>query len=202
MKKILLIDAGGLSIERFNEIIKTSGELNHTLTQFAKDYFIDHHWEVKETYIKDGYDVAKEIEKFLWADVIVYQTPIWWMSVPWGLKKYMDDVYVQNFFYKNDGRTSQDSDHNYGTGGLLNNKHFYISATFNAPKHAFTAENDFFRHDPELKKLFFWFELAQEFLGIKPLKHFMVNNVIKNPDIKKYLNEYKEHLDMIVLKLL
>ena len=28
--------------------------------------------------------------EFVWADVIIYHTPIWWFQVPNGFKKYID----------------------------------------------------------------------------------------------------------------
>jgi modulator of drug activity B len=47
--------------------------------------------DVKVTHIDAGYDVAEEVAKFLWADVIIYQMPGWWMGAPWTVKKYIDE---------------------------------------------------------------------------------------------------------------
>ncbi len=55
----------------------------------------NHH--VKTTTIQDGYNIKEEQDKFLWADVVIYQTPIYWFSVPGLFKTYMDEVY-ESFF--------------------------------------------------------------------------------------------------------
>ena len=63
--------------------------------------------EIRETRIDDGYDTDTEVEKFLWADVIVYQMPGWWMGAPWTLKRYIDEVFTAGHgsLYASDGRT-------------------------------------------------------------------------------------------------
>ena len=38
--------------------------------------------------------LSSEIEKYLWADTVIYQMPGWWMGEPWILKKYIDDVFT------------------------------------------------------------------------------------------------------------
>ncbi|MDV3444045.1 NAD(P)H-dependent oxidoreductase, partial [Pseudomonas otitidis] len=37
---------------------------------------------------------AEELQKFLWADVIVWQMPGWWMGAPWTVKRYIDEVFT------------------------------------------------------------------------------------------------------------
>ena len=34
------------------------------------------------------------MQKFLWADVVIYQMPGWWMGAPWTVKKYLDEVFT------------------------------------------------------------------------------------------------------------
>ena len=72
----------------------------------------NHH--VKTTTIQDGYNIKEEQDKFLWADVVIYQTPIYWFSVPGLFKTYMDEVYEYGLFFKGADE--------YGTGGLLKRK--------------------------------------------------------------------------------
>ncbi len=96
------------------------GELNRSLHAMASDLLAEQH-ENEKTIIEDGYDVASEVEKFLWADVVVYQMPAWWMGAPWTVKKYMDEVLIAGHgaLFANDGRTRDDPSKQYGTGGYL-----------------------------------------------------------------------------------
>ena len=41
------------------------------------------------------------------------------------------------------------------------------------------------------------FHKANEFLGMTRLPTFICNDVIKNPQIEKYLPQYKAHLDSV-----
>ncbi|MGQ7155828.1 NAD(P)H-dependent oxidoreductase, partial [Escherichia coli] len=71
---------------------------------------------------QDGYNIKEEQDTFLWADVVIYQTPIYWFSVPGLFKTYMDEVYEYGLFFKGADE--------YGTGGLLTNDIFYIFLLF------------------------------------------------------------------------
>ena len=62
-----------------------TGKLNCTLFREIVDTLMPHH-EVKSTIVELGYSVEEEIEKYRWADIIIYQTPINWFSVPCLLK--------------------------------------------------------------------------------------------------------------------
>src|SRR3954451_12494045 len=44
-------------------------------------------------------DVKAEIEKLLWADVLILQFPLWWFSMPAILKGWVDRVYACGFAY-------------------------------------------------------------------------------------------------------
>jgi Flavodoxin-like fold len=82
--------------------------------------------EVRLTEIKNGYDIGEEVEKHLWADVIITQSPVYWFGNPWIYKKYIDEVFnaglLQQKMVANDGRTSSDPTKQYGTGGLMQGK--------------------------------------------------------------------------------
>jgi putative NADPH-quinone reductase len=95
--------------------------------------------DVKTTFIDEGYDVAEEVAKFLWADVIIYQMPGWWMGAPWTVKKYIDEVFTEGHgsLYASDGRTRSDASQKYGSGGLIQGKQYMLSLTWNAPQQAF-----------------------------------------------------------------
>ena len=44
-------------------------------------------FEVRHTHVMDEYDALEEVEKHRWADVVILQSPVNWMGVPWLAKK-------------------------------------------------------------------------------------------------------------------
>jgi putative NADPH-quinone reductase len=104
MKKVLFINGG-------KQFAHSEGRYNATLHEAALGFMDRAGFDVKQTFIDGGYDVAEEVQKFLWADVIVWQMPGWWMGAPWTVKKYIDEVFTEGYgsLYANDGRTRSDS---------------------------------------------------------------------------------------------
>ncbi|MBE2983828.1 NAD(P)H-dependent oxidoreductase [Campylobacter sp. RM9344] len=189
--KILLINGG----KKFGH---SEGRLNQTLHEVAKEHLRAMGHEIKECVIDAGYNIEEEIEKFLWMDVVIWQMPGWWMGEPWIVKKYMDDVFTAGHgkLYASDGRHRTAPTKDYGTGGLLNGKKHMLSLTWNAPIEAFTDKNEFFE-GVGVDGVYLHFRKANEFLGIKPLESFICNDVIKMPDVSKFINDYKSHLSKI-----
>lgn len=188
---ILLINGG----QKFGH---SAGQLNRTLHDIALAHLATLGHQVKETQIEEGYDINEEIEKFIWADTIIYQMPGWWMMMPWKVKKYMDEVYTYGHgkLYENDGRTRHDPSKQYGSGGLLQGKQYMISMTWNAPIEAFNEFGNFF-DGRGVDGVYFAFHKSQQFLGLSQLPTFMTNNVIKEPNIEKDIVEYKAHLTKV-----
>ncbi len=188
MKKILLING----MKQFGH---SEGRLNDTLHKEAKNFLEEKQFNVKETVIESGYDNETEIEKILWADVIIYQMPGCWMGAPWTVKKWMDEVFTYGHgkLYTSDGRTRSDASKKYGSGGLLQGKHYMLSLTWNAPLEAFTDENQFF-HGAGVDGVYLPFHKANQFLALSPLKTFICNDVIKEPKVDEYISNYKNHL--------
>lgn len=139
MKKILLLNGG-------KQFAHSEGRLNATLHEAAIAHLDRAGFDVRQTFIDGGYDVQEEVEKFLWADVVIYQMPGWWMGAPWTVKKYIDDVFTAGHgsLYANDGRTRSDHSQKYGSGGLVHGKQYMLSLTWNAPQQAFDDPSDFF----------------------------------------------------------
>lgn len=176
----------------------SGGRLNTILHSTAVNHLESSGYNVNETHIDNGYDIHDEVDKFLWADIIIYQMPGWWMMVPWKMKKYMDDVYTfgQGKLYENDGRTRSDPNKQYGTGGLLSGKKYMLSVTWNAPVEAFGEFGNFF-DARGVDGVYFAFHKSQQFLGMSGLPTFMVNDVIKEPAVERFITEYKCHLNTI-----
>ena len=78
MKKILLLNGG-------KKFAHSDGRYNATLHDAAVAVLDRAGIDVNVTHIDEGYDVAEEVAKFLWADVIIYQMPGWWMGAPWKI---------------------------------------------------------------------------------------------------------------------
>ena len=83
MKKVLILNG-----HQYYDVV-AKGELTQTYIDKANDFFLKHGFEVKHTNIEKGYNVEEECEKFQWADYVLFQYPVYWMSVPWIAKKYM-----------------------------------------------------------------------------------------------------------------
>lgn len=188
MKNILLINGA----KSFGH---SQGKLNQTLHECAYETLKQLDCEIKQTFIDKGYDIQEEVQKILKSDVIIYQMPGWWMGEPWIVKKYIDEVFTAGYgvFYQNDGRSHLYPTRNYGKGGLLQNKKYLFSLTWNAPIEAFINKDDFFE-GVGVDGVYLHLHKAHQFLGMQALPTFICNDVIKNPQIDKYLKEYKAFL--------
>ena len=173
----------------------SGGRLNDTLHARAVQVFKGFGYTVDETVIAKGYDNAQEVQKYLPADVVVYQMAGWWMGVPWPVKKYIDDVFTAGHgsLYRNDGRSRTNPSQNYGTGGMLENKRYMLSVTWNAPLEAFNEFGNFF-DGRGVEGVYYTFHKAQQFIGLKALPTFIANDVEKAPDVPATLVAYEAHL--------
>ncbi|MGK9067023.1 NAD(P)H-dependent oxidoreductase [Stutzerimonas chloritidismutans] len=192
MTNILLLNGG----KRFAH---SEGQYNATLHQTALSLLDRAGFDVKQTQIDAGYDLAEEIAKFLWADVIIYQMPGWWMGAPWTVKQYLDEVFTEGHgsLYANDGRTRADASQKYGSGGLLQGKQYMISATWNAPQQAFDDPSDFFE-GKGVDAVYFPFHKANQFLGMTSLPTFLCDDVMKRPAIEADIKRYETHLASVL----
>lgn len=188
MKNVLLLNGA-------KQFAHSQGRYNTTLHDAAAAFFDRAGIAFKTTDIDAGYDVAEELEKFLWADVVIYQMPGWWMGAPWTVKKYIDEVFTAGHgsLYANDGRTRSDASQKYGSGGLVHGKQYMISATWNAPQQAFDDPTDFFECKG-VDAVYFPFHKAHQFLGMRALPTFLCVDVMKVPSIEADVARYEQHL--------
>ena len=191
MSNIYIVNAG-------KEFAHSKGQLNMTLAEFALDTLKAMGHQVQLINIDQGYVPVEEVKKLLWADAVIYQQPGWWMGAPWILKKYMDDVFTagHDSLYENDGRTRSDLSKKYGSGGLVHDKKYMISTTWNAPIEAFTDPDQFFE-GVGVDGVYLPFHKANQFLGMRPLPTFICNDVIKEPNIPADLERYRAHLNTV-----
>ncbi|ULO02370.1 flavodoxin-like fold domain-containing protein, putative NAD(P)H (quinone) dehydrogenase/reductase [Campylobacter sp. RM5004] len=187
MKKVIIIN-GAIPY------LHAKGLLGSSLCEIAKETLINLGFNVETTNIANGYDIEEEVEKLANANYWIWQIPGWWMAEPWAVKKYIDEVFTQSKgrLYVNDGRTRSDESKKYGSGGSAFDKKYMLSWTWNLPKSAFN-EGEFF-DGRDIDEVCYHLHKSFEFLGMKRLPTFMCNDVIKNPDIKKFQEDYKAHI--------
>jgi len=191
VKKVLLINAH----QRYEGFAE--GKLNQTLIDAAKDFLSGMGYEIKTTIVENGYDIAEELEKYKWTDFVFVQTPVYWMSVPYIFKKYIDEVHTAGLgevFCKDDGRTRSDLSKKYGSGGFMHGKKYMISTTWNAPLEAFEDSNQFFE-GKGVDGVFMWLHKNYQFFGMAPLPTFSCYDVLKNADVENDLKRFKQHLN-------
>ena len=71
----------------------------------------------------------------------------------------------------------------------------------NAPEYAFNNIDEFF-DGHSIDDLILPLHKLHEFCSMKPIPTFSCYDVVKNPDIQKYLDRLKEHLDKYIHPLI
>lgn len=199
MNKIFIINGG-------QTFAHAGGSFNNTLTGWTREVLKQSGFEVRVTSTNNEFDSIEEVENFKWADMIIYNTPIWWFQVPNRLKKYIDEVFTaghQNGIYANDGRSRKKPAINYGTGGLMHGKKYMVNTTWNAPETAFTLPGEFFDQTSVDDGVLFGFHKMNQFAGLERVGGFHFHDLEKNATterINNYHQEYVQHLECILIK--
>ena len=169
----------------------SQGRLNRTIFNRILE-IIKPDNEVKTTIVENGYELNDEVGKFLWADIIIIQTPINWFSFPGLFKSYIDNVYKHGSFY---GQSKE-----YGQGGLLTGKKYMYSLTMNSPQEAFNNPSGFY-NGKSLDEVIYAMHKLQDYCGLEKLKTFAVYDVVKHPDITRFLIELDVHIKSNILNI-
>lgn len=179
----------------------SEGRLNRSLVALIKDEMEKKGYEIRETYIEQGYVIDDEVQKHLWADIIITQSPMFWFGPPWIYKKYIDEVLtagmIQQSFISGDGRTPDDPSRQYGTGGKMQGKKFMLSLTMNTPKEAFDDESQKLHSGRSLEGLFSSTTTVYKFCGIEVLPTFGSFDVMKAPQISRDMDRLKQRLTIL-----
>lgn len=193
MKNIFIINGG-------QTFAHSGGSFNKTITNWTKEVLEKEKFEIRISNVNDDFDAFEEAENFKWADLVVYHFPIWWFQVPNRLKFYIDEVFTaghNNGIYKNDGRSRVNPAINYGTGGLMHGKQYFVTTSWNAPQTAFTIEGEFFNQHSVDEGVLFGFHRMNAFTGMKLLGTFHFHDMEKSASqerIDLYETEYKSYL--------
>ncbi|WP_447641327.1 MULTISPECIES: NAD(P)H-dependent oxidoreductase [Chitinophagaceae] len=187
MRKVFIINGG-------QTFAHSGGKFNTAVTDWTKSTLLENNLEVKVTNINDDFDPMMEVEHFKWADIIVYHFPIWWFQVPNRLKRYIDEVFTaghNNGIYKSDGRSRSNPAINYGTGGLMQGKKYFVTTSWNAPETAFTLENEFFDQHSVDEGILFGFHKMNQFAGLENIGSFHFHDMEKGAT-KERIDHYRQ----------
>ncbi|MDQ0636497.1 modulator of drug activity B [Pedobacter sp. W3I1] len=191
MTKIFIINGG----QKFGH---SGGRFNETIANATADFFSSlEGFEVKTTNINHHYDPKEEVEKYVWADVVIYHTPIWWFQLPHRFKEYIDVVFTEGHksgIYSSDGRKANNPTRNYGTGGMLHGRKYMVTSSWNAPKEAFTLPEEFFMETSVDDGVLFGFHRMNAFTGMERIDGIHFHDVEKNADIIGALKLHQDHL--------
>jgi modulator of drug activity B len=192
MKHVLIINA-----HQFYQGI-SSGKLNKTMVEVIRQVMDQRGYEVRETAIEAGYEIDAEVDKHVWADLIILQSPVYWFGMPWIYKKYVDEVFtaglMQQRLLSNDGRTRDDPNKQYGTGGKMQGKQYMMSLTWNAPQEAFGDPQQVLFEGKTVDDVFISNTANYKFCGAQVLPAFSSHDVMKQADIEGDLRRLREHL--------
>ena len=195
MKKVLIINT-----HQFYEGMST-GTLNNSVVEIMKETMTSLGHEVQLTHVEKGYDLNEEVNKHLWADLIITQSPVYWFGSPWIYKKYVDEVFTeglkQGTFLVDDGRTRSDPSKQYGTSGKLFGKKYMLSLTWNAPREAFNNSEQKLFGGRSVDDVFIHNTSNYKFCGVEILPTFSFFDVFKDPQISNDIESLKQQLTRI-----
>ena len=115
--KILVVTAG-------HSLFDAKGQLNGFFAYLTESNLVEKGHKVKFSDVtKDSWSVDREVDKILWADTIIYITPIMWFNMPAPMVKWLDEVllYEKTFVITPE----------YGEGGQVPAENFMIVTTSN-----------------------------------------------------------------------
>lgn len=191
--KIFIVNGG-------QAMAHSGGRFNETIANWTTQFVSSLGYEFRISNASQDFDPVAEVEHFKWADLVIYQVPVWWFQVPHGLKKYIDEVFTaghQNGMYASDGRSRKNPAINYGTGGLMQGKKYMVNTTWNAPDTAFTLPGEFFEEHSVDEGVMFGFHKMNQFVGMDRVPGFHFHDMEKNATqerINNYHDEYLQHL--------
>lgn len=176
----------------------SAGKLTQSLVDLAEETLKDKGHNIQVVHTEKEYNVEAELEKHQWADVILLQTPMNWMTVSWTFKKYMDDVYTAGMagaLCHGDGRSAETPKEGYGTGGTMTGKKYMLSISMNAPKEAFDDASEYLLQGKSVDDLWLPMHANFRFFGMTGLPTFVCYDVMKNAEPEKDFERFKKHLN-------
>ncbi len=180
-----------LLINGHEKVSHAKGELNNAFFKVAKNTLTELHHEIRSVVVDEGYDIEEVVANILWADVIIYQTPVFWFYIPEKFKGFVDKIFSAGRirFFMPESETME-----YGTRGNLTNKSYMLITTWNTPKSVFDNNKTFLMKNKSVDDVFLPFHLSNRYFGMKQLPSFGTFDIYHNPTISEDLKKYEEHL--------
>jgi NADPH dehydrogenase (quinone) len=197
MKNVLIINGH----QHYDQVAE--GNLTQAYINRAKEFLTGNGFTVKHSVVESNYDKAEEVEKFVWADYIIFQYPVYWMGIPALAKKYIDELFTvgQNTgLYANDGRSRSDASKKYGSGGSLENTKYMLSMTYNCPASEFDNKEGFF-DGLSLDEANIATHKTFQFIGAETMQSYAVHDIFKGDlDLDAELTKFTKVLENNFLK--
>lgn len=128
-------------------------------------------------------DIQLEQEKIKWADLLIFQFPLWWFSVPAILKGWMDRVLAAGFAY--------DKEHQFKSAPLFGRKALVVVTT-QAPESSYQKNGV----NGDIHSILYPITHSLHFIGWEVLEPFIAYEI--TTEDKKYrenhLNLYEQFL--------
>lgn len=173
-----------------------TGALNRAFCDRAAAYLHGAGYQVLRSSVAQGWDDAEEVDKHLAADTVILQSPVHWMGLPWRAKQYIDQVYNAGWkqMHRSDGRHRANPGVGYGTGGLMQGRRYMLSLTYNAPRTAFDAPEEYLLQGRGVDDMFYPQHLNFRYMGYTPIPTFSAHDVLRNPTIDTDFARFDAHL--------
>lgn len=173
--------------------------MNDTLTEVADGLLRDLGHQVKIVRADSDYDIKEEVQNFVWADVVIWQMPGWWMGAPWTVKNIwmmsLPKVTVRSMPAMA-ARVPMPLKVRFRRSGA--GEKIYAVTDVERADGSIYRKDQFF-HGVGVDGVYLPFHKANQFTGMDALPTFIANDVIKMPDVPRYTAEYRKHLSEILL---
>lgn len=126
------------------------------------------------------------MDKVSWADLVIFQFPIWWTSFPAIMKGWIDRIFFNGFAFNAD-------EFKVYTEGLLKGKKAMLSFTTGAPQELYSSQGP---HDYMDQLLTYITQCMFEFVGMEFLPSFGVfgPGAMSEEEITMEIEKFKQVL--------
>lgn len=134
-------------------------------------------------------DVRDEMKKVEWADILIFQFPVWWTSFPAIMKGWIDRIFANGFAFDS-------SKEKYYEYGLLKGKKAMLSFTTGAPEVAYSKNGP----HGDINELFVYITHTMlELAGLEVLPSFTIfgPSLMSKSEVKGHLEEYEKVLKSV-----
>lgn len=174
MKKILILNGHA-------PFPTAKGLLNKSIIEEMEKGLLEKgNYSILHTNISEGYVVEEEIQKFKDADIIIWQFPLYFTSMPGVAKVYLDNVFTYGGFYTFDAKP-------------LAGKEYMLSVTTGMPGFLFGNKESPYG-GKTLDEVLFSVHSAMQAVGLGMLKTFSVHGISPELDINTVKIDVKKHI--------